>query len=83
MLILVSTQKKTILDELNKASLEQGKVHGVILMYDLGDLREGLWEETEFLNLALYVESKLSGIRLLGVGTNLGCYGSVLPTVKT
>ncbi len=51
-------------------------------MYDLGDLREGLWEETEFLNLALYVESKLSGIRLLGVGTNLGCYGSVLPTVK-
>ncbi len=74
--------EKTILDELNKASLEQGKVHGVILMYDLGDLREGLWEETEFLNLALYVESKLSGIRLLGVGTNLGCYGSVLPTVK-
>jgi len=74
--------EKAILNELNKASIEQQMVHGVILMYDLGDLREGLWDEAEFLNLALYVENKLNGLKLLGIGTNLGCYGSVLPTVK-
>ena len=58
----------------------QGKKHKVILMLDLGDLREGVFDEGEFINLAEYVEYNLQNIELCGVGTNLGCYGSIMPT---
>lgn len=54
--------------------------HDVILMLDLGDLREGVIDEQEFIELALYVENKLEKVNLLGIGTNLGCYGSIKPT---
>ncbi|MBZ9607107.1 alanine/ornithine racemase family PLP-dependent enzyme [Clostridium estertheticum] len=58
----------------------QGKKHKVILMLDLGDLREGVFYENEFINLAEYVENHLENIELYGVGTNLGCYGAIMPT---
>lgn len=58
----------------------QGKRHKVILMLDLGDLREGVIDEEEFIKLAVYVENHLENIELYGVGTNLGCYGSIMPT---
>lgn len=58
----------------------QGREHGVVLMYDLGDLREGVIEEEEFIKLALFVENELKHVKLMGVGTNLGCYGSIKPT---
>jgi len=56
------------------------KTHKVILMFDLGDLREGLINEEEFIELALYVENNLNYVELYGIGTNLGCYGSIKPT---
>ena len=58
----------------------QGKKHKVILMIDLGDLREGVVDEGEFINLAEYVENHLENVELYGVGTNLSCYGSIMPT---
>jgi predicted amino acid racemase len=58
----------------------QGKKHKVILMLDLGDLREGVIDEEEFVSLAEYVENHLENIELYGIGTNLGCYGSIKPT---
>ncbi len=57
----------------------QHKRHGVILMADLGDLREGWWDKDEMADAAVQVEA-MENIDLLGVGTNLGCYGSVLAT---
>jgi len=60
----------------------QGKKHKVILMLDLGDLREGVMDEEEFINLAVYVENNLKNVKLYGVGTNLGCYGAIKPTVE-
>jgi len=68
------------LKEINEECKNQNKEHKVILMMDLGDLREGVVDEGEFINLALYVEKELSNLRLYGIGTNLGCYGSVKPT---
>ena len=59
-----------------------GKKHKVILMLDLGDLREGVYDQDEFINLAVYVENHLKNVELYGIGTNLGCYGSIVPTVK-
>ena len=58
----------------------QDKKHKVILMLDLGDLREGVVDEEEFITLAEYVENNLENVDLYGVGTNLGCYGSIRPT---
>ena len=71
------------IDTLKAASeeaLKQGKTHNVILMADLGDLREGFFEKEELADVAKYVEEKLDGLHLAGIGTNLGCVGSVKPT---
>ena len=65
---------------LEEAAANNGKVHNVILMADLGDLREGFFEKEELVDVAVYVENKLDFIHLAGIGTNLGCVGSVKPT---
>ena len=58
----------------------QDRRHQVILMVDLGDLREGFWDRNELLEAALLVENHLHNLELAGIGTNLGCYGSIAPT---
>jgi predicted amino acid racemase len=65
---------------LDRAAEGAGKTHAVILMVDLGDLREGLMDEAQILETARGIETGCRNIRLCGVGTNLGCYGSVVPT---
>ena len=65
---------------LDKAAEKAGVTHNVILMADLGDLREGLIEKKELIDLAKYVEDSLDSLHLAGIGTNLGCVGSVIPT---
>ncbi len=69
-----------VLKALNEEALKQEKIHKVILMVDLGDLREGFWGKKELLDAALMVENEMDGLYLSGVGTNLGCYGSILAT---
>ena len=68
------------LNMIQKECQLQGKNHKVILMLDLGDLREGVFNEEEFIKLAEYVENHLENVELYGVGTNLGCYGSIVPS---
>jgi predicted amino acid racemase len=55
-------------------------VHQVILMVDLGDLREGVWPD-QLVELAK-TASLLSGLHLAGIGANLACYGGVVPSVE-
>lgn len=69
-----------VIKALNEEAKKQGKLHQVILMADLGDLREGFWDKDEIVEVAEYIENKMINIQLVGVGTNLGCYGSVSPT---
>lgn len=69
-----------VLKAMNGEALKQGKIHRVILMVDLGDLREGFWDKKELLDAALMVEKECDGLYLAGVGTNLGCYGSITAT---
>lgn len=69
-----------VLKALNKEAEKQNKIHNVILMKDLGDLREGFWDESEIIEASLLVENELKNLHLLGIGTNLGCYGSIVPT---
>lgn len=68
------------LKALDEAAIKAGKIHNVILMADLGDLREGFFDPEELIDVAKYTEEVLTGLHLAGVGTNLGCYGSVMPT---
>lgn len=67
---------------LNREARERGRVHDIILMRDLGDLREGIIDRESFIDVACTVEKELHNIHLLGVGANFNCYGSVRPTVK-
>ena len=69
-----------VLWELNREAAKQGKLHEVVLMADLGDLREGFWGKEELLEAALLVEKELDHLYLAGVGVNLGCYGSIMAT---
>ncbi|EOD01389.1 ornithine racemase Orr [Caldisalinibacter kiritimatiensis] len=65
--------------ELSKKALEKGKQHKIILMIDLGDLREGIFEEEEIFD-TVEIIMKLNGVKLIGIGTNLTCYGGVMPS---
>lgn len=55
------------------------KKHKVVLMAEMGDLREG-YVGDDLVRAALMVENELPGLELAGVGMNVGCYGSILPT---
>jgi predicted amino acid racemase len=57
-----------------------GKLHRVILMVDVGDRREGLLPE-DVEGVARKIES-LEGIRLLGLGSNVGCLSGISPSPK-
>ena len=68
---------------LGEAAKKLGKRHKVVLMIDLGDLREGIFFENKGL-IYEACEKVLSyeNLELFGIGTNLTCYGSVLPDEK-
>ena len=69
-----------VLRAFNRAAEEHGRKHKVILMIEMGDLREGIWDHEELMNIVQEVEYHMPGLVLAGVGTNLGCYGSILST---
>lgn len=70
----------SVLKALNEEAGRQNRKHGIILMADLGDLREGYWDKNEMTDVAEQVETGMEHLELAGVGTNLGCYGSILAT---
>ena len=71
--------ERAVLRAANEEAARQGKKHGVVLMADLGDLREGFWDREELIAAAAEVEGELANLTLLGVGVNLSCYGSIRP----
>ena len=65
---------------LNEAAAKQNKVHKILLMIDLGDLREGIFFKNEDeIYRAVEEILKLKNIELFGLGVNLTCYGAVIP----
>ncbi|WZL73898.1 ornithine racemase Orr [Clostridiaceae bacterium 35-E11] len=77
--ISLNSEYKTI-KALSEKAIEKNKVHKVILMVDLGDLREGVWNTKAVAYIKDIVH--LKGVELIGIGTNLTCYGGVLPSVE-
>lgn len=72
-----NTSYETI-KKISKEALSQGKVHKIIVMIELGDLREGiLGEHLEDFYSKIF---KLKGIEVIGLGTNLNCLHGVMPS---
>lgn len=63
---------------LDKAAKEFNKIHKIIMMIDLGDLREGYFSEEELLNSVENI-IKLENVKIVGIGTNMACYGGIVP----
>ena len=66
-----------VLGALSAAACARDIVHDVIIMVDLGDLREGILPD-EFMPF-MQEAIRLQGVRVVGVGTNLTCFSGVVP----
>lgn len=74
--ISLNSEVETI-KKLSEEAKRQNKTHGIILMVDLGDLREGVLEKEVIKTVEKIIN--LDSIKLHGIGTNLTCYGGVIP----
>jgi predicted amino acid racemase len=68
----------TTIEALNREAERLGKTHRVIIMIELGELREGILRD----NVLSFYEKLfgLKNIKIEGLGTNLGCMYGVEPT---
>ena len=77
--ISLNTEIET-LKKLSYHAKGQNKIHQVIIMVELGDLREGILP----CDLPQLVRKTLSlpHIKIIGIGCNLACYGGIKPDDK-
>lgn len=75
--ISLNTSLVTI-DALNRAASNAGKIHKIIIMIEMGELREGVMRE----NIINFYNSvfDMPNIEVIGIGTNLGCMYGIQPT---
>jgi len=94
----LNSEMKTI-RHLNAAAKAQGKTHGILLMLDLGDLREGYFigddnkhqedvdrlisENLNDLDCDIQEILSMKNIDLRGIGTNVTCVGGTIPHPDT
>jgi len=70
-----------VLQSLSREAVLSERSHQVMLMIDMGDLREGIWfENYDEIEEALRLIISLPNLSLYGIGTNFGCYGTILAT---
>ncbi len=74
--ISMNTEINTI-QLLSEEAQRQNKTHKIIIMIELGELREGVMGE-EFMHFYEQV-FRLKNIEVVGIGTNLSCLYGVLP----
>ena len=67
----------SVINEISKYAVKQNITHKIILMVELGDLREGFMP-SDLENIVNEVIG-LKGIELAGIGTNLACFGGIKP----
>lgn len=69
-----------VLEALSAAACRRGVAHDIVVMVDLGDLREGVWPD----DLLAFVRRALAlpGLRIRGLGTNLSCFGGIVPSAE-
>ena len=74
--ISLNTEIET-LEKLNYYASLHNKIHQIILMVEMGDLREGILPHDIF----LFIEKVLClpHLKIIGLGCNLACYGGIKP----
>jgi ornithine racemase len=74
--VSLNTELDTVKELSHYAHLND-KIHEIIVMVELGDLREGILpcDLSQFFKTAL----DLPNIKVLGIGCNLACYGGIKP----
>lgn len=68
-----------IIRKLDKEAGRQNRVHRVVIMMELGDLREGILPGS----LVSFYKSafNLPNIEIIGIGANLGCLSGAVPSI--
>jgi predicted amino acid racemase len=74
--ISMNTDLHTI-QMLSDEAVKQNKVHKIIIMIDLGELREGVMRD-DFIDFYAKV-FEMKNIEVVGLGTNLACLYGILP----
>lgn len=66
------------IEALSKEAVRQKKIHKILIMIEMGDLREGVMGErlVDFYGKVF----ELPNIEIVGLGTNLNCLHGVMPT---
>ncbi len=74
--ISLNTELETV-KELSYYAKAHNKIHQIIIMVELGDLREGILP----CNLSQFIKTTLDlpQIEIIGIGCNLACYGGIKP----
>jgi predicted amino acid racemase len=69
-----------VADALDAAAGAAGRRHGIVVMVDIGDLREGLWPDAVpgFLEHA----ARLAHLDIVGIGASLTCYCGIVPDAE-
>ena len=66
-----------VIKRLSKYAIDCDRIHKIVLMVELGDLREGVMRSA--LDSTVQQVLELENIELIGIGTNLACFGGVKP----
>ena len=67
----------SVIKLLSKEAVKQDKIHKIIIMIEMGELREGIMRDDL---ISFYSEVfELPNIEVIGIGTNLACLYGVLP----
>jgi len=70
----------SVINSLSQSAVKNNTIHKIILMIDLGDLREGIIPDD---TLRMVDEIReLSGVKLIGIGANFCCISGVMPSQK-
>lgn len=73
--------ERSVIELLSREAVKQGRTHRVLLMVDMGDIREGVWfENTGGIEELTRLSMELDGIEIYGLGTNFNCYGTAMAT---
>lgn len=74
-----NTEIETI-KELSDEAIQQNKIHKIVIMVEMGELREGIMVK----NLSQFYGEVLNipNIEIVGIGTNLKCLNGILPDEK-
>ncbi|MBE2932723.1 alanine/ornithine racemase family PLP-dependent enzyme [Anoxybacillus flavithermus] len=75
----VSAQSEIdVVRAISAEAVKQNKTHAIIVMVEMGDLREGVMPK----DVPAFIEQilQLPNIQVVGIGANFACFGGIIPT---